>query len=264
MIFRELALPEPLRRAALCGWQFLVEPDDPVSFQHMVPPDGAINLTLIRAPDGAVHARLVGPMLAAFAVPAGKGFAYAGLRLRPEMARLVTGAAPQAGMMAEAALDGPLAPVWQDLAALAGGATDWRGTVRCLATAGPRDEAVAAGVDLLIASGGTCPLARLAAPAGLSARQFRRRFHAATGVAPKQYADVQRVRRALVLALSDADWAGIAHDSGFADQPHLVRDIKDRFGAAPRRVAGYFGGMRHELIDLVDVRILQANPAKAA
>jgi AraC-like DNA-binding protein len=40
-----------------------------------------------------------------------------------------------------------------------------------------------------------------------------------------------------ILALEDSDWEGVAHDSGFADQPHLVRDIKERFGAAPRRSA---------------------------
>jgi transcriptional regulator GlxA family with amidase domain len=107
-------------------------------------------------------------------------------------------------------------------------------------------------------------VARLARLAQLSERQFRRRFHAATGVTPKQYADVQRVRRALILALDDPDWAGIAHDSGFADQPHLARDVKLRFGAAPTRVSGYFCGIRHELLEASHVRNLQADKAQAA
>lgn len=264
MIYREIALPDPLRGVALCAWRFVIETSDPPSFLHQVPPDGAAGLVLTRAPDGSLHARLLGPALAAFTVPVAQGFDYAGLRLRPEMARQVMGTPPLPGTVQEAALDGAFAPVWRDLAALIADQCDWAGASAMFGRIGPGDAAVAGAVDRLIASGGTLSVAGLAAHAGLSKRQFRRRFHAATGVAPKQYADVQRVRRALILALDDPDWAAVAHDSGFADQPHLIRDVKQRFGAAPRRIAGYFGGMHHELLDLPDGRNLQARPADAA
>jgi len=264
MIYREIALPDSLRAVALCAWQFVIEAKDPPSFPHQVPPDGAAGLVLTRAPDGSLHARLLGPALAAFTVPVAQGFDYVGLRLRPEMARQVMGAPPLPGTVDQVALNGPFAPVWRDLAALIAGACDWRGAIAMFGGIVPGDAAVAGAIDHLIASGGAVPVARLAAEGGLSERQFRRRFHAATGVAPKQYADVQRVRRALILALDDPDWAAVAHDSGFADQPHLIRDVKQRFGAAPRRVAGYFGGMQHELLDLPDGRNIQARPANAA
>lgn len=264
MIYRELPLPEPLRRVALCAWQFVTEDADPTHFQHQVPPDGTTGLTLIRSPDGTARHALVGPMLAAFTVPVMQGVAYAGLRLRPEMARAVTGVEPQPGSFATLTPDGRLAPVWQDLDDLIAGQTDWSHSLAFLERVSPGDAAIAGAVDRLIASGGTLPVSRLAALAQLSERQFRRRFHAATGVTPKQYADVQRVRRALILALEDPDWAGIAHDSGFADQPHLVREIKERFGAAPRRVSGYFRGIRHELLDDANVRNIQSHAAQAA
>jgi transcriptional regulator GlxA family with amidase domain len=144
------------------------------------------------------------------------------------------------------------------------GATDWSGTMGFAASMERADPAIVGAVDRMIASGGSVLVARLAALAQLSERQFRRRFHAATGIAPKQYADVQRVRRALILALEDPDWAGVAHDSGFADQPHLARDIKLRFGAAPTRISGYLGGIRHELLEDGDVRNIQAGAKRAA
>ena len=115
-----------------------------------------------------------------------------------------------------------------------------------------------------MASGGTVPIPALARAASLSERHFRRRFQAATGLAPKTYADVQRVRRALILSLGDPDWAGIAEEAGFADQPHLIRDIRERFGAAPRQVRGYLGGIRHELLSFGDVRFVQDRAAQAA
>jgi AraC-like DNA-binding protein len=264
MIYREIALPVELQRIALCAWQFVVETGDPAAFPHQVPPDGSTALVLIRSPQGAPLARIVGPSLAAFTVPVAKGYHYAGLRLRPEMARLALEDVPMPGMIADAALDGTLAPVWRDVAAAMDGPCAWEETRRCFATVGEGDAAVGSAVDRLLASGGVIPIAHLAALSQLSERQFRRRFYNATGVTPKQYADVQRVRRALILALDDPDWAGIAHESGFADQPHLIRDVKQRFGAAPLRIVGYFGGMRHELLDLPDGRNIQARPANAA
>jgi transcriptional regulator GlxA family with amidase domain len=95
--------------------------------------------------------------------------------------------------------------------------TDWAATCTLLAAAAPADPVAAAAVDWIVASGGSVPMTRLARSAGLSERQFRRRFVAATGIAPKFYADVQRVRRALILSLEDPDWAGIAAEAGFAD-----------------------------------------------
>ncbi len=264
MIYRELLLPEPLRRVALCAWQFIIGDADPAAFQHQVPPDGGTAFTLVEGPAGPLRTVLVGPMLSAFTVPVMKGLRYCGLRLRPEMAGSVTGLAPQPGMVQSVAATGRLAPMWEDLAALNARGTDWSGTIACLANHEAGDEAVSEAIDRLIATGGTTPLKQLASLAQLSERQFRRRFHAATGITPKQYADVQRARRALILALEDPDWAGIAHDSGFADQPHLIRDIKERFGAAPRRITGYFGGIRHELLDGGHVRNIQADAARAA
>ena len=265
MIYRVIALPEALRRAALCAWQFLLEPGDPGSLQHQVPPDGTTNLALIRADDGNLYPRLIGPALAAFTVPVTAGWHYTGLRLRPEMARAVTGAAPRTGRMDLLDAEGQLAPLWRDLLRLMDeGACDWTETIGCFGMTGPADHVVGDAVDLLIDSGGIIPVARLAAMSGLGERQFRRRFHAATGIPPKQFADVQRVRRALVLGLDDPDWAGIAHESGFADQPHLARDIKGRFGAAPIRVAGYLGGIRHELLAADHVRNVQSSPPRAA
>lgn len=268
MIYRETEVPGPIRRAAFCAWEFVVEAGDPVVLQHSIPPDGTTNLVLIRSPDQALFAQLVRPSLTAMTVPVAQGFHYCGLRLRPEMARAVTGREPVPGPPEFTSLEGPFAGVWRDLARLESGACDWIGTMSLFAALSAGDAMVAEAVDRIIASGGTVSLAKLAAGAGLSERQFRRRFHAATGHSPKQYADVQRVRHALILALEGADWAGVAHDSGFADQSHLTRDIRERFGTAPRRVAGYLGGIRHELLTpdpaAADVRFVQDRPARAA
>jgi AraC-like DNA-binding protein len=263
MIYREYPLPEAARGAALCAWRFTLEPHDPPAFDHAIPPDGTSNLFLTLAPDGTAYSGWLGPRLAAYTVPVTQGWRYVGLRLRPEAAAAVVGTAPRVGVTELVGRDGPLAPAFADLATLAASDGDWSAHDGIAATLGGvrGDALIARTVDRLTETGGLAPIAAVAAEAGLGDRHFRRRFLATTGVSPKQFASVQRLRRALLLALEDANWADVASEAGFADQPHLARDIKERFGAAPRRVAGYLGGIRHEL--LAPVRFLQDGPAPA-
>jgi AraC-like DNA-binding protein len=263
MIYRELEVPEPLTGIALCAWRFVMELGDPALVEHMVPPDGTTNLVLVRSAHGA-FASIVRPSLASVHVPVQQEWDYAGLRLRPEAAETATGLPPVPGPPEPQTPDGPLAPIFADLAALMDESCDWSGTLRLFAGACGPDRLVGDAVDALIATGGAASLPALSRAAGLGDRQFRRRFVAATGVAPKYFADVYRMRRALVLALNDPDWAGIAEESGFADQPHLVRDFRARFGQAPRRVRGYFGGIRHELLAPAHVRFVQDRAPAAA
>jgi AraC-like DNA-binding protein len=264
MFYRERELPATLGQAALCAWHFSLEPGDPPLVEHKVPPDGTTNFVLVRDVQGDCYTQLIGPTLAAYPVPVSIGWTYCGLRLRPETAGAITGKVPPVGTAEPLPLDGKFAPLWRDLQDFAAGGTDWAGTVSLIGGDLRADRQIAAAVERIILTGGTIPVSGLAGSAGLSERQFRRRFHGATGVAPKQFAAVQRVRRALILSLEDPDWAGVASEAGFADQPHLAREVKDRFGAALARVGGYFAGMRHELVLHSGVRFLQDDLAEAA
>jgi transcriptional regulator GlxA family with amidase domain len=68
-----------------------------------------------------------------------------------------------------------------------------------------------------------------AAGAGLSMRQFERRFSEQVGVSPKLYARVVRFNAALEAKMNAPRrlWTDIAHDLGYYDQMHLVRDFED-------------------------------------
>jgi AraC-like DNA-binding protein len=264
MIYREVAVPAALRGAILCAWQFEVEPHDPPVVPHRIPPDGTTNLVVTRASDGSIHPSLVGPSLASVTIPVMRGFLYCGLRLRPDATRLILGTIPAAHCLEERHLTDALAPIWSDLSDFANGSSGWSATLATFGGLRGEDPVVTLAIDSLIMSGGSLSIAAIARDAGLSERQFRRRFQAACGLAPKQYADVQRLRRALILSLTEPNWAGVAAESGFSDQPHLARDIKERFGTALASVGGYFGGMRHELLEPHHVRNLQDAAAEAA
>jgi AraC-like DNA-binding protein len=80
-------------------------------------------------------------------------------------------------------------------------------------------------------------VAQAAHEAGLSTRQFERRFAACVGVSPGQYAAIIRFDRALAakLAAPTRLWTDIAQDVGYYDQMHLVRAFAGFAGESPTR-----------------------------
>lgn len=80
------------------------------------------------------------------------------------------------------------------------------------------------------------PVQRLAHAAGLSERQFRRRFQNVMGCAPKVYNRVLRLQRVLneLDLFGPPDWADLAYKHGFFDQSHLNREFSDLMATTPR------------------------------
>ncbi|KFG73056.1 helix-turn-helix transcriptional regulator [Streptomyces mutabilis] len=77
------------------------------------------------------------------------------------------------------------------------------------------------------------PVAATADELGVSARQLHRRSLAAFGYGPKTLARVLRLQRALALARAGTPLAETADRSGYADQAHLARDVRELTGLPP-------------------------------
>jgi AraC-like DNA-binding protein len=75
-------------------------------------------------------------------------------------------------------------------------------------------------------------VAAVAGAVGLGARQLHRRSLAAFGYGPKVLARILRLGRALDLARAGVGLADAAHRSGYADQPHLARDVRALTGTS--------------------------------
>ena len=80
----------------------------------------------------------------------------------------------------------------------------------------------------LRASGGTASVTRVAIATGISRRQLERRFREQVGLPPRTFARIVRFQRAFH-ALGRESGAAIAARCGYADQAHLVREVR-RFG----------------------------------
>ncbi|MFJ2958301.1 helix-turn-helix domain-containing protein [Streptomyces sp. NPDC087270] len=190
--------------------------------EYRVLPDGCMDLIwhdgtlLVAGPDTAAHAAHDRP-----------GAAYAGLRFAP-------GAGP--GLLGVPAremrdLRVPLADLWpgaraRQLAERAGDdpvAVLEQWVSRRTREVGPADP-LPRRVAGALAAGRT--VAEVAGRTGLGERQLRRRCEAAFGYGPKTLARILRLQRALELARAGTPFADVAAEAGYADQPHLSREVR--------------------------------------
>ncbi|MCM1936839.1 helix-turn-helix transcriptional regulator [Streptomyces sp. G3] len=74
------------------------------------------------------------------------------------------------------------------------------------------------------------PVAATADALGIGARTLHRRSLAAFGYGPKTLARVRRLQRALALARDGTPLAETAARTGYADQAHLARDVRELAG----------------------------------
>jgi AraC-like DNA-binding protein len=200
-----------------------------------------------------VAAVAAGPTLAAREVPVEGGLTYRGARLWPDCGATLV------GLPASALRDRsvPLAGAWGDAAAalardVAAAGPDGvaaafdRHLAARVAAAPPVDAAVRAAVRAAVDSDGQATVAELAALGGLSPRQLQRRFRRLSGLTPKEYLRIRRARATLAAAVgSDATWGELSARFGYADQPHLVRDLTEVTGLTPREVQARLRAIEH-------------------
>ena len=95
--------------------------------------------------------------------------------------------------------------------------------------------------------GGQVRIGQLAEAAGISRQHLTRAFRAEVGVSPKTYAQLVRFRTALAagssgrFGLEDSTWAVIAAQTGYADQSHLIAEIKRFTGLTPQSLSARGG-----------------------
>jgi AraC-like DNA-binding protein len=104
-----------------------------------------------------------------------------------------------------------------------------------LADRGPPCDPIARAWQRIEAAGGRIPIASLAAELGWSRQTFARHFRRRTGLAPKMTARLKRFGAVIAGLPADGapDWAGLAAEAGYADQAHLIHDVKAFTGLAP-------------------------------
>ena len=93
-------------------------------------------------------------------------------------------------------------------------------------------------LPLLIKEGGLLKIDRLASDACLSIRQFERVFQQRIGLPPKHFSRLVRFAHAWIIKEQQPgiSWIKIAHECGYFDQMHLIRDFQEFAGVNPSQI----------------------------
>jgi AraC-like DNA-binding protein len=216
-VYREFGVPAALRRLVRCGWRSRVDAAAAAHHQRVLP-DGCMDL--IWLDDQVVVA---GPDRTAFLAVHRPGTVVTGLRFHP-------GAAPAVlGVPARELRDQrvPLPELHPALAAHAASlvADGSPPGAALLAAVGAAADTYAPEPAVRLLAAGTS-VADTADALGWTSRTLHRRADAAFGYGPATLRRVLRFRAALALAGRGVPAAEVAVRTGYADQPHLARDVR--------------------------------------
>lgn len=98
------------------------------------------------------------------------------------------------------------------------------------------DRLITNAIHIINDQKGLVTVARLTHMTGVTERQLQRRFAEHIGISPKRYAGIARMQHALKMLRKmplTGSFAGVAYDSGFCDQAHLIREMKNLSGLTP-------------------------------
>ncbi|MQY25290.1 hypothetical protein NRB56_08460 [Nocardia sp. RB56] len=211
-----------------------------VSGAALVLPDGCMDLLWLGE-------RLVvaGPDTRGYRVAAPAGAAVRGIRFAPGTAPALLGAPPGELLDSRVALSElwPADRVRRAVGLVAAEGDPLRGLAEIgrwlTADAGPVDPVPERIVRSLR---GGASVAATADAAGLGARRLHRLSLAAFGYGPKTLARVLRLQRVLALADRGIPFAECAFRAGYADQPHLAREVRALTGRPLRELLGQDSG----------------------
>ena len=96
-------------------------------------------------------------------------------------------------------------------------------------------DGISAAAFEIIRAGGRARIPTLAASAGLSVRQFERKFVHQVGMRPKLFARIARFEAALEYKahFHSKSWTSVAQTFGYYDQMHMVHDFAEFTGDTP-------------------------------
>lgn len=97
------------------------------------------------------------------------------------------------------------------------------------------DEAVLGATGLILRSGGLLSIRRLADKIGINSRTLDRRFNTIVGLTPKALCRIVRFQQIFRMIQPGGmhDWARVAADCGYYDQPHFIKEFKALAGKEP-------------------------------
>jgi AraC-like DNA-binding protein len=254
LLYFEVDPPSELAGVVLAYWGFEVRSGAPA--RHTLWPDAGLSIVWGMHQGETFVLAAMGARTEPVAVPVQPGLAFRGVRFWPDAARAICDIDPRRTLNERLPLQRLGAPgerllvATRGVASLAHAFDIFGAAIGPSISTGAIDPLVRQAL-VMIDAGPDRTIGAVARELGMSDRQLRRRFGDATGLSPKEYARIRRLRQTLgrVIGSGDSPWSTIAAHSGFADQPHLVNEIVRMTAYTPTLLA-----QRLRLIEHIDVK----------
>lgn len=256
IVYKEIQPHAHLRPLVSCYWQFEYFPKETSKpLDHSVLPDGCTSLVFIKVPS-IPQPLLVftGPRTDLFKTRVDPNSVFIGIRFQPAAFEPIFGLSPQN-------IRGQTVPAFPYLKNL-----DTRSVFSHLERGFSKfdlldqllqhflsqhppaiDQQIDQAIKTALANEGKIQVNTLAETVHLSIRQFQRRFKKATGLTPKEFLKIRRLRSsAIQLLLEQKDYQDVLFQSGYFDQAHFNHDFATIAGTNPTLFGTYIAKIEHE------------------
>jgi AraC-like DNA-binding protein len=209
-------------------------------------PDPSTYLVVEVPESGAPRCVISGARLKSMRSASTEAMQVIGIRLRPGVAYLLTGAGAEQWAGRREPLSAVLGTCVDELATQVGAAPHANAQFDLLEaflvarlTGKQVDGRVCLALHLMQQSRGAMRVAEIAQRCGPSSRQLERLLRLWVGISPKVLARIARFQAAMVSAgeRPATEWAYVAAEQNYADQAHLIHEFSDFTGASPTRFA---------------------------
>ena len=112
-------------------------------------------------------------------------------------------------------------------------------------------------VKLIHLHHGNLPINSLLSNLQISERQLQRTFEEQVGISPKRYSGLTRIQFFLKLLRNrplETSLTSLGYDSGFYDQAHLIRELKNISGITPKQYISQNPPLAANLVPIIPVR----------
>ncbi|MGI8842153.1 MAG: helix-turn-helix domain-containing protein [Gemmatimonadaceae bacterium] len=254
LLYFEVDPPSEPAGVVLAYWGFEVRAGAPAT--HTLWPDAGMSVVWGMHEGNTVVLTVMGARTEPVAVPVQPGLAFRGIRFWADAARAICEIDPRRArnerlqIQMLGGLGERLLAATRDAATLSDAVGIFGTAIGASPTTGAIDLLVRQALVMIDAHLDRA-IGAVARGLGMSDRQLRRRFGDTTGLSPKEYARIRRLRQTLgrVIGGGNSPWSTIAARSGFADQPHLVNEIVRMTAYTPKLLE-----QRLRLIEHVDVK----------
>jgi len=242
--YHETVPPKEIAHLALCFMEFTVKSSSPAPISHEVFPDGCISLLYRRNQRLGLNLLLLkGLSFEPFCTQVFADDVHWGVKFSPSAAAKILRSDPK-GIPTQPVYDDKILPhLTQHLLDKLNSCNNFDEASRFFAEilANLRidesevDDKVIQAVKFMAENNGEQKISEIARLIDLSPRQFERRFRKSSGITPKQFSRVCRLRATAVNMLEGKmNWANRAAEMGFTDQAHLNREFSSLTKHSPK------------------------------